>query len=110
MTSDETIAVVIGGETIAVPILNFAALKRAWPAIRALPGEVDLIGQASRVIEILAAALMATRPELTAGEIERRLRADEIAGLVAAAPRLLDLSGLIPRGEAVPGEAAAGQG
>ena len=101
----ETIDFVIGGETIAAPILNFAALKRAWPAIRALPAEPDLVGQASRVVEIVAAALAGTRPELTVAEIEQRLRADEVVGLVAAAPRLLDLSGLIPRGDPQPGEA-----
>jgi hypothetical protein len=38
-------------------------------------------------------------------EIEHRLRADEVVGLVATAPFLLDLSGLIPRGELEPGEA-----
>lgn len=103
--SSETIDVVIGGERIAVPILNFAALKRAWPAIRALPAETDLVGQASRVVEIVAAALSASRPALTIAEIEQRLRADEVVGLVAAAPFLLDLSGLIPRGESEPGEA-----
>ena len=103
--SSETIDFVIGGETIAVPILNFAALKRAWPAIRALPTETDLVGQAGRVVEIVAAALSGPRPELTIGAIEQRLRADEIVGLVAAAPLLLDLSGLIPRGVPEPGEA-----
>lgn len=103
--SGETIAFTIGGETIAVPILNFAALKRAWPAIRALPTESDLVGQAGRVVEIVAAALAGTRPDLTVAEIEQRLQGQEIVGLVATAPLLLDLSGLIPRGEAEPGEA-----
>lgn len=103
--NSETIEFVIGGETIAVPILNFAALKRAWSAIRALPAETDLVGQAGRVVEIVAAALAGQRPELTVAAIEQRLRADEIVGLVAAAPLLLDLSGLIPRGEPDAGEA-----
>ena len=102
---EDTIDFIIGGETIAAPILNFAALKRAWPAIRSLADETDLLGQASRVVEIVAAALSRTRPDLTVAEIEHRLRVDEVVGLVATAPLLLDLSGLIPRGEPRAGEA-----
>ncbi len=102
---DDTIDFIIGGERVAAPILNFAALKRAWPAIRGLATETDLVGQASRVVEIVAAAVSRIRPDLTIAEIEQRLRADEVVGLVATAPLLLDLSGLIPRGESLPGEA-----
>lgn len=103
--SQDAIEFVIGGERIAVPSLNFAALKKAWPAIRALPSETDLVGQASRVVEIVAAGLSTLRADLTVAEIEARLKADEMIGLVEAAPKLLDLSGLMPRGEPKPGEA-----
>jgi len=107
--SEDTVDFVIGGERFAIPALNFAALKKAWPAIRALPGETDLVGQASRVVEIVAAGLSSIRADLTAAEIETRLKAEEVLGLVEAAPRLLDLSGLIPRGDAKPGEASPGR-
>jgi hypothetical protein len=103
--SADSVEFVIGGERIAVPALNFAALKKAWAAIRALPEETDLVGQASRVVEIVAAGLSGIRAELTVAEIEARLKAEEIVGLVAAAPKLLDISGLLPRETSNPGEA-----
>jgi hypothetical protein len=95
--------VTIGGEAIPVPPMNFAALKRAWPAIQVLPSLNNAIDQATAVVEILAAALARSRPELTAGEIETRLGGGEVPGLLEALPRLLEQSGLVPKGEASPG-------
>jgi hypothetical protein len=96
------LTVIIGGEAIAVPPINFAALRRAWPAIQALPRQTNALDQAAAVVEILAAAFRRTRPELTAEAIEERLEGTEFLELIAALPALLEQSGLVPKGEAMP--------
>jgi hypothetical protein len=83
---ENAVPIVIGGEVIGVPPMNFASLKRAWPAIRALPDMRDAVEQAGAVVEIVAAALAAVRPELTIAEIEQRLSGGEVLALVGAAP------------------------
>jgi hypothetical protein len=99
----EPIAITLGGEAVAIPpVMNFAQLKRAWPGIRALGEAADMVDRVSASIRILAAALGRVRPELTAEEIEERLRPGEMAGLMAALPFLLEASGLVPSGEAGP--------
>lgn len=105
---DQDISVTIGGEAIAVPPMCFAALKRAWPAIQAMPGQTNLVDQTSRSIEIVAAALAQSRPELTVAAIEERLKGSELIGLVTQLPRLLSASGLIPAETSAPGEPPAG--
>ena len=107
----EPVTVRIGGETIALPpLLNFAALKRVWPAMRALDTTADPVEQTAARIAIVAGALLPTRPDLTGPEIEKRLRinlfdgTDEVAGLAAAVHELLVASGLI-REAAATGEA-----
>lgn len=99
----ERVTVMIGGEAIALPpILNFAALKRAWPGIKALGQAADTVERVAATVEIVAAVLRRDRPELTREEIEERLRPGEMVGLVDALPALLDSSGLVPSGEAAP--------
>ncbi len=105
---ENVVPIVIGGEVIGVPPMNFASLKRAWPAIRALPDMRDAVEQAGAVVEIVAAALAAVRPELTIAEIEQRLSGGEVLALVGAAPRLLAASGLVRSEDAEPGKPAAG--
>jgi hypothetical protein len=102
--SGETITVTIGGEAVPVPPMSFAALKRAWAAIQALPGLPDVIGQAEAMVEILAAALARTRPDLTAAAIEDRLQGAEFLTLLTQAPLLLEASGLVAGGASPPGE------
>ena len=105
---DQSVTVTIGGEAIAVPAMCFAALKRAWPAIQAMPTRTNLIDQASTSIEIVAAALAGVRPELTQAAIEERLKGSELVGLVTQLPALLQASGLMPAEQPAPGEPAAG--
>ncbi|MDB5361147.1 MAG: hypothetical protein JWO51_2444 [Rhodospirillales bacterium] len=105
---DQNVTVIIGGETIAVPPMCFAALKRAWPAIQAMPGQTNLVDQTARSIEIVAAALAQSRPELTAAAIEERLKGSELIGLVTQVPQLLDESGLMPAEKPAAGELPAG--
>lgn len=93
----------LAGEAVPLPaILNFAALKRAWPHIRALGEAADALDRVEAAIGIAAASLHRARPELTVAEIAERLRPDEIPVLAAAVPRLLERSGLVgaaPSGE-----------
>jgi len=105
---DESVIVTIGGEAIAVPPMCFAALKRAWPAIQAMPACRGLIDQASTAVAIVAAAVAAVRPELTVAAIEERLKGAELTGLVTQVPALLASSGLVPAETKPPGEPAAG--
>jgi len=110
---DQDLTITIGGEAVTVPPMCFAALKRAWPAIQTMPGRADLIEQASCAVEIVAAALADSRPDLSVAAIEARLQGSELVGLVTRLPRLLEASGLLPSasagaGDARPGEPAAG--
>jgi hypothetical protein len=98
-------SVTIGGEAIPLPpILNFAALKRAWPGIKAFGAATDTVERVSAAIAVVSATLARQYPELTPAEIEERLRPGEIMGLVEALPAILDASGLVPSGEATPAE------
>jgi hypothetical protein len=103
----EEVTVTLGGEAVAVPPMCFAALKRAWPAIQAMPAKANLIDQAACAVEILAAALSDSRPDLTQAAIEARLKGSELVALVGRLPRLLEASGLLPASPS-PGEPAAG--
>jgi len=107
----ETISVSVGGEEIALPlILNFATLKRAWPAIQARELAGDSVGQAAASLAVIAAILIESRPELTLPELEKRLRVarfdpatgapvaeDERRGVVLGIDELLICSGLVRR-------------
>ena len=104
MSEDNIIT--IGGEAIVLPpILNFASLKRAWPAIRASGAATDSTDRVAADIAIIAAVLLPTRPDLTAPEIEKRLRinlvdgSDERPGIMDAVTRLMIVSGLVSQGE-----------
>jgi hypothetical protein len=105
---DQTVTVTIGGEAIPVPPMCFAALKRAWPAIQAMPGQTNLVDQTAVSIEIVAAALAPSRPDLTVAAIEARLKRRELIGLVTQLPLLLTESGLMPAEKPQPGELPAG--
>lgn len=85
----------IGGEVIAVPPMTFKALKVALPAVKLIGEGTNIIDMTEQIIEILAAALLKTRPDLTADEIEERLTGAEMEGLVTQLPPLLQASGLI---------------
>jgi hypothetical protein len=99
----EPVTITIGGEAVTVPpVMNFALLKRAWPAIRRLGETQDVIERLDAAVGIVAAALMRARPELTAEEIAERLKPEEMAGLFGVVPTILDASGLVPPGEARP--------
>ena len=98
--------VTIGGEAIVLPPnLNFAGLKRIWPGIRASGATKDPTERVAADIATIAGALLPTRPELTALEIEKRLlinRADgtdERPGIMEAVTLLMIASGLITQGE-----------
>ena len=98
--------VTIGGEAIVLPpILNFASLKRAWPAIRASGIATDSTDRVAADIAVIAAVLLPMRPDLTAPEIEKRLRinrfdgSDERPGVMDAVTRLMIGSGLVSQGE-----------
>ena len=98
--------VTIGGEAIVLPpILNFASLKRTWPAIRASGAATDSTDRVAADIAIIAAVLLPTRPELTVPEIEKRLRinrfdgSDERPGIMDAVTQLMIVSGLVSQGE-----------
>ena len=97
--------VTIGGEAIVLPpILNFASLKRAWPAIRASGAATDSTDRIAADIAVIAAVLLPTRPDLTVPEIEKRLRinrfdgSDERPGIMDAVTRLMIVSGLVSQG------------
>jgi hypothetical protein len=105
---DQDVILTLGGEAVAVPPMCFAALKRAWPAIQSMPAQANLVDQASCAVEIVAAALSASRPDLTVAAIEGRLKGSELVGLVTRLPLLLEASGLLPAGSAAPGESPAG--
>ncbi len=98
--------VTIGGEAIVLPpILNFASLKRVWPAMRASGAATDSTDRVAADIAVIAAALLPTRPDLTVPEIEKRLRinrfdgSDERPGIMDAVTRLMIASGLVSQGE-----------
>ena len=108
--------VTIGGEAVVVPaILNFAALERAWPAIKASSIATDPVEGLAADIAIISAAVVTVRPEMTVPEIKRRLLVnrvagtDERAGISAAVHRLMIDSGLVREGEAAPPETPAAE-
>ena len=105
---DQDVTITIGGEAIAVQPMCFAALKRAWPAIQTMPARANLLDQASCAVEIVAAALADSRPDLTVAAIEARLKGSELVGVVSQLPRLLEASGLLPVENPALGELAAG--
>ena len=103
MSNDQANLVTIGGEVIALPaVLNFAGLRRVLPAINASSSAPDKFEQDAAHIRVVAAALVETRPDLNAIEIEKRLRVnmrdgtDERPGLADAVNRLIEVSGLVP--------------
>lgn len=105
---DQDVIVTLGGEDVPVPPMCFAALKRAWPAIQAMPNQTNLVDQTAVSVEIVAAALARSRPDLTQAAIEDRLKGSELVGLVSRLPQLLEASGLISSGKIPPGEPPAG--
>lgn len=91
--------VTIGGTPYVVPVMTFAALKAAWADIKALAGQDDPVAQGESAIRIIAAALAASQPELTAPVIEERTRVREYPALVAAVVDILRDAGLVAPGE-----------
>ena len=129
LPSDDTLTVTIGGEEVPVPkIMNFAVLKRVWPAIRARDAlstvkvarpeggtmfvHEDPIDAQTLAIRIISGALIHTRPDLTPEEIEKRLLIDfrsgmsEAMGIDNAIHQLLVASGLIIEKKTAPAESA----
>jgi hypothetical protein len=110
---DDTVTVTIGGEKIALPlIMNLATLERAWPCVEVMAEAKNKIAEASAACAFVSAVLIATRPELTTGEIKKRVRVNkaagesEMQGVVAAARELLIASGVVTPGEAEAAPAA----
>jgi hypothetical protein len=102
----DTIPVSIGGEAIALPlVMNFAALQRVWPAIKAISTETDPANFTAAHLGFISALLKKTRPELTIAELGERLRvnirtgSDERPGLYRAVAEIIAESGLVPEGE-----------
>lgn len=107
----ETVTVKIGGEDIVLPlILNFAALKRAWPALLAWDEAADPVAKTSSALAFVANILAKTHPALTQPALEERLRVerykpgtdqetehDERTGLNRAVRRVAVESGLVPQ-------------
>jgi hypothetical protein len=113
----DPIKVTIGGEEIIIPpIMNFATLERAWPAICAWNATSEDVEKEAANIALISAALIVTRPEMSVAEIKLRLKAglfgpdgkilpnSERMGLSRAANDLLVASGLAPSGPVSAGE------
>lgn len=92
---DDAITLAIGAETVSVPALSLASLRRAWPAIKGFGVASDMVEQAVFASEIVAAALAKTRPDLTAEEIRERTPAGRYQDLSLAIEPLMILSGLL---------------
>ena len=108
---NETVNVTIGGEVIALPlVLNFAALERFWPALKAMAASTDPVNRVSAGIGCIAAVLVTVRPELDVKEIKQRLRinradgTDDRPGVLDAVDKICLASGLIRVGEIEPAE------
>jgi hypothetical protein len=95
----DSIATTIGGETVEVPELSWAAFKRARPIMEAAGAAIDWVEDREGTLKILAIALESTRPELTFEEIEERLSLREAMGMGTFLLELLRLSGIAQRGE-----------
>jgi hypothetical protein len=107
----ETVTVKIGGEDVVLPlILNFATLKRAWPALLAWDAAGDPVAKTSSALAFVASILAKTNPALTQPALEERLRVerykpgtdeeaehDERNGLNRAVRRVAVESGLVPQ-------------
>ncbi|HLY53949.1 MAG TPA: hypothetical protein VKS60_00245 [Stellaceae bacterium] len=103
------VTVTIGGEAIALPaVLNFAGLERAWPAIEALGAAATVFDRVGAALRIVAAA--SGRPDLLEEAVKERLVLPEVAPLLDAIPAAFAAWGLVPAGEAQPGEAGAASG
>jgi hypothetical protein len=107
----DTVTVKIGGEDIVLPlIMNFATLKRAWPALLAWDAADDPVAKTSSALAFVANVLAKTRPDLTQPALEERLRVarykpgtdeeiehDERRSLNQAVRQLAVESGLVPQ-------------
>jgi hypothetical protein len=105
----ETVTVSIGGEAIAIPLVqNFTVLERIWPSFVAYVEAKNSVARASAGIGVISGAMIATRAELTVQEIKQRLRVnradgtDERPGICDAVDKLLVASGLVILGEGEP--------
>jgi hypothetical protein len=96
----DSVTFIIGGEPIVVPTLVLYTLERAWPHIKELGTAEDTVGQARASLEIIAAGLSLTDQAPSADDLAKRLRPNEFAALNTSIAELLDVSGLIPKGEA----------
>lgn len=111
------VTVKIGAEELTLPlIVYFDQLERAWPAIKVLSTELDPVARTSAQCAFMSGLLLSTRPDLTTGEIKKRLLVNRVTGtdqrpaLADAVDKLIIASGLIQPGEATPptdGEPAA---
>ena len=98
----ETVTVSIGGEAIAIPLVqNFTVLERIWPSFVAYVEAKNSVARASAGIGVISGAMIATRAELTVQEIKQRLRVnradgtDERPGICDAVDMLLVASGRV---------------
>jgi hypothetical protein len=71
--------VVIGGETIAVVLPNFKALKAAWKYIAAVQGESDPMAGIDAILGVVSVG--AVGPAVSVDQLEERLTPSEMAGL-----------------------------
>src|ERR1700738_2285815 len=106
----DPVTVTIGGEAFVLPaVLSFEELERIWPAMKSLDATEDIVERTAARLAIISGALKTTRPELTVAELKKRLRVDgfsEITGLAAPVIDMLTASGLMPKENPAPGEAA----
>ncbi len=104
---DDGVLFDFGRETLQVPPLPFYNVQKAWPAIERLRTTTNKVEETWACLEIVVAALdtgVGLAP--TYESIARKLKAWMMDSFVAQTIKLLDVSGLLPKGEAAAGATA----
>jgi hypothetical protein len=95
----------IGGKSVLLPPINFAAIEAAWPAIEGFKAASTLVAQTSLVIEMVSHIFVQAEPpapEMTPQAIKKQLKGNELVDLVRMVPDILSEMGLVQTGEAKP--------
>src|SRR3990172_11245388 len=96
------VEVTIGGKVYVAPKLNLRGVRvilalASGPAGGFAGATVDAATNLAYGVEVLAASLSRNYRGLTVEAIEDELEADELNGLLAAVPKILELSGLVQK-------------
>lgn len=92
-----------GGKTLRVPPLVLYTLEKAWPAIDRLRNDTTKIGEANTCVDIVIEALSETEGAPTRDGLRKMVRTTHMGEFVNSTIKLLDISGLLPKGEAKAG-------